>query len=162
MTSTKKQSILIVVVVIVWGVIGYQIYQVIDGSAAVIIPKAKISTPIDTLSAEPYQLIANYRDPFLKNKSGLQKKSTGSRNIKSVKINTTVASAPVNWNAFKFLGTVENEDTKDRVALINFQGKMMMLKKNDAVEGFNIIKVYKDSVQIGFKTQKKTLSKKSN
>jgi hypothetical protein len=151
-----------IVVVIVWGVIGYQIYQVIEGSSAVIIPRTKITTSIDTLSAEPYQLIANYRDPFLKNKGGLQKKSTGTQNIKPVKINTTITSTPVNWNAFKFLGTVENEDTKDRVALINFQGKMMMLKKNDAVEGFNIIKVYKDSVQIGFKTQKKTISKKSN
>jgi|SRR5688572_17399970 len=160
MKTKRKQIPLFAGVILIWSAIGYQLYSII-APVDPIVSKNELITPLaDTTSLQTYELVANYRDPFLKeNRSQLSNKQIpGKSQILHPAINKSL-SEPINWDILKFLGTVENEDTKDRVALVSFQGKMMMLKKNDVIQAFSIIKVFKDSIQVSNSNQKRTIIK---
>lgn len=157
MKDKRKQLFLLAAVVLIWGVIAWQFYSVLSPEETPqVFAKRSVVSP-DTATTAPYELLLNYKDPFLK-KESRQKQRSGPSPRVVIPLKTEHRSTdPINWAVFKYLGTVENEHTKERVALVSFKSKMLMLKRNEAIEGFRIIRVFNDSLHVGYHDQIKTI-----
>jgi len=156
MKDRRKQILLIVATIVIWGVIAYQFFSIVAPEDPVVAPRKAVLALADTVEQEGYQLIVSYRDPFIRSREKIQNKKIVAPS-QEVRRENSAPAVQINLDGFRFLGSVENEETKEKVALVNFQGKMHMLRKNDVIQGVSIIKVFKDSVHVSVNNQKKVI-----
>jgi hypothetical protein len=159
--KSKKTIALLFLVVGIWGAIAYQVYQQMFTEE----PVAEFSfKPIEKKqedTTQQYILQFNYRDPFLVNVEHEQKKQDPKKLTKDVSsvVNVPRQVAIPPWERFIFLGSVYNANKKMHVALIRVNGIDHMPKTGEIIDGFEILAIYKDSVEVGFDAEKKLIKK---
>lgn len=148
MDKLKNQYILVTAVIVIWSIIGYQLFKAINPDEPVIsYSSTKASIDNDTLQEINFELLANYRDPFGVAKKGaaLPKVSIPVVNA-PVKMNTP--SVSVDWKALTFQGVVENNNSRSKVALVAGFGKSVLVKEGESIQDFKIISIWKDSILV--------------
>jgi len=163
MKNKKLTYFLGLVVLAVWGIILYRVFDAYggnDGSIPV--------TPIKTIK-EAYNdymipkdtthLLLNYRDPF-----GLAKtKDTADLTINNHHKNMMpIPTKPaVNWSFIQYSGYIRNPGSKKLIALVTINGKNETLSEGEMKGQVRLIKNLRDSIKVSFNGQTKYLPIKS-
>jgi len=115
-------------------------YTVNDNSIKQTLPRVNEDIVQDTFTIK-----ANYRDPFLGNiyasRNPIKKKVK--KPLKKVTPKSTV-----NWSQVTYQGMVKNQKTKDVRAMLKINGQDQLMTKGNEADGFKLMKIYGDSVQV--------------
>jgi hypothetical protein len=147
----NKYHILLPAVIIIWGLIGYQFFTFLNQSETSYYDAAPGNRKSAASTVErSYTLLGNYRDPFLRKKT--RRINTGGGSVQSKRITASVnmrkPDVVVDWSSISYLGTIENNRSKTRIALISKQGKSVIVKEGEAIEGFIVVRIWKDSIKV--------------
>lgn len=151
MKKQQKTYLLLTAVIVIWGLIGYQIYN-----------RLNPSTPeLETLAIENkfqrqeiseqsfYKLKEMYRDPFL---GKFPKKKSTIRKINQQKTKSTIPFPSVVYN-----GVIEGNNSKSYILTV--KGKQQIIKKGEMFQGVKLIKATKEEATVKFQNETKTIVK---
>lgn len=156
MKNKKLLYVLIPGTLLVWGLI---IYKVVGGMGGddnnsfqkIEMPKVSSNEILyDTFSINP-----NYRDPF----SGKQVKkviiSSGQPTIKK----NVPPPIVTRWPEIVYGGIVKNQKSNKQLVLVSISGQSTMLKVGESFSNIELLKVFKDSIEVKFGKEKKFIKK---
>ena len=163
MKNKKLTYFLIFIVLVVWGMIIYRIFDAAGGNDD--------TTPIASVkpAKEPYndftipkdttKLLLNYRDPF-----GLVKFKDTTTLAVSKHLKSAIQLQPkpaINWTFIQYSGYIRNPSSKKLIALVSINGKNEMLLEGDTKDQVKLIKNLRDSIKISFNGKTKFILTKS-
>ena len=105
------------------------------------------------------------RDPFLDKALAEVPKIVVNRNTKPVIINKTPNNRPIIkvkeiiWPQVFYYGYIKSQQKTDELILVKIDNKLLKVRKNENIEGLNIKRVYKDSIEVVFNKEKKFIYK---
>ena len=146
-------------VAIIWGVIIYRIISALNKEddpvmPAVVSPMKKEPMDDRMLVRDTGSLRLNYRDPFGQAKAEKDTVQLPVRQlIRPVGTQTFRPLAPkpaINWNFIKYSGYIRNPRNKKLIALVNINGKSLMMSEGESAEQVKILKNLKDSIKVSF------------
>jgi len=163
MKNKKLTYFLIFIVLSVWGMILYRIFDAEgvgdDTTQAVITKPAKEPYNDFTIPKDTTKLLLNYRDPF-----GLVKfKDTVALTVSShhkgtVQLNPKPA---INWSFIQYSGYIRNPSSKKLIAFVSINGKNETFAEGDTKDQVKLIKNLRDSIKISYNGQIKFIAIKS-
>lgn len=151
MKTKKKTYLLLVLVVSVWGTIGYKVVSALNPKLPeverhnfVASVDYKVATTIDTFSIK----IVN-RDPFL-----------GTLLRKEVKKSGTNKRKPIQWKTISYQGFIKQKQTKQQIFIVTINGNQHLLKKGQTKDSITLAYGNAKSVTMRYKNQLKTFTLK--
>lgn len=156
MKNKKLAYVLLPVVLVVWGIVGYKLYVKFFGEENNLVTGNEIVVQGESnASTDHFDIANNYRDPFLGNKV---REAVVKSEAATVVTQAPVQVAPqpvikpaVFWPPI-VVGGVVNE--KKFMGLIS--GKNVLLEKGEEAYGVTFIKSSKDSVWLKFSNQQRS------
>lgn len=144
---------LIILVLGVWGVIGYKIVAVVNPNSPKIVMQDPdmLFNPINQIEKDTFSVKIVNRDPFLGTLL-IKKKSKG-------KVLKKLAKPEIIWSPIIYHGNISKQDSKTKVFVISIDGQQQLLKIGQVVKGVKLIKGNSKSVVVGFKGVRKTIQK---
>jgi hypothetical protein len=179
--SKKSVYFLLPLVLLVWGVIGWRIWAATGEPAAEANQGLPLPLSVKPLLAHPRPvLLLTYGDPFKPApnhavSSFPQPPSSGgstpglppperagvSLNFAARPAVPAVAAAPVAWPQIKYLGVIAHAGSNTQVALLTIDNQELVLKMGKSERGVQVLKLFRDSVQLGYNGQKKSFARGS-
>jgi hypothetical protein len=154
MKSKKLLKFLLPITLGIWGYIGYKIYLAKYGEddsafATTNYQKSEFKITIDTFTIK-----ANYRDPFsveiVKNNSEHNHHNVSAIN-NNLKVESTIIKTLPN---VQYLGLIKNSKSNKQIALLSINGSIGNYSVGDNFSGVEVLKIFKDSVQLKFNKDK--------
>jgi hypothetical protein len=157
MKNKKSIYLLGLGVAIIWGTIINRVFNAVAGTDDTALPNAaKITKEAYndyTLPKDTTHLLLNYRDPF-----GLKKQQDTVRAVVKRTEKTPVMKPVFNWGFIKYSGYIRNPDSKKMIALLNINGKNVMLAEGETAGNVKLVKNMRDSVKVNFNSMNKFIS----
>lgn len=163
MKKKKLNSILIVIVLSIWGVLIHNVVKSYFFTASIIPVSQVTSIKNPTLYYETkkdsFQLVYLQRDPFLnmqEKKNAVTKKTIVTKKAKPIKRIVHTA-----WPAnIEYYGFIKGKKSKSRRALLRIDGVLHRLKQNEKVVDIRVKNIMKDSIILLKNNEQKTFFKK--
>lgn len=164
MKNKKLLIILIPATLLLWGMIAYKIFSVASGSdnigqiqetVSVINKGSNILT--DTFSINP-----TYRDPFLGKLNKTAAINIGKASMpKTVSSPKPIAASPINktFPSVIYGGLIKNKQSNKQLVLIQIGGQSTIMKIGDIVNEVELTKVFRDSIEVKFRKEKRFIIK---
>lgn len=153
------------VVLLIWGLVFYRLFSAVN--------EEDFSAPLSAYSgtkavekntdSDSFELINDYRDPFLGQWSGSMQSSLGENRPKAPRkkvvksIPAPVTPPPIDWSFVSYLGTIHGKGSKKKLAILKLNDREMMVGNNDRIGDVTVLKVGKDSVLVSFQGVTKVL-----
>ena len=157
MKNKKLTYFLIAIVLGVWGLILYRIFDAVsdndDTAAPVAVKQVKEAFNDYSLPKDTTKLLLNYRDPF-----GIAKpKDTAVRVSKATSLKSTVATAKpaMNWSFISYSGYIRNPASKKLIALVSINGQNVTLAEGETKNQVKLLKNLRDSIKISYEGKTK-------
>lgn len=160
--KVNKNHLLMLAVVVIWAMIGYQLFSFINQSDSSDDTHMYTSRhQMDSVEVKKFELLANYRDPFMAKKNNVRHQPIRGAEIRNPATYTSSSTKTsfVQRPDMKYSGMIENNKLKTKIALLTKQNKSLMLKEGDKIDGFTIDKIWRDSVMIKYEQQRFTYKK---
>jgi hypothetical protein len=156
-----KNKALTYVLLLVVGLIWYQVfYRVSDNffgeEVAVPSPNSPLQGDL-SIERDTFALQANYRDPFIEERAVVAQVEAGPQRPPAPQPVRPAKIKPA-WPAMTYFGQVRKTESKNPLAILKVDGMQLMLRRGDEV--FNDIflkEIWRDSVQLTMKKEKKTI-----
>jgi hypothetical protein len=164
MLQKNLKYILLAVVAGVWGIIIYRILSGINtnGSESVL-PVRLILKMKDTGFYEPYNLVANYEDPFGVEEDSLNLEKYTDSLIKSTNKFLQNSSMSDGLNKLdtnpdisfiKYKGLIINPMSHKKAAIISINGKEIFVSPKSKIDNVEIRSIQKNKIQIVYLSKK--------
>jgi len=139
--------VLLVVVIAIWGTIGFKIWSGLNESGTEQLAQHTIEAfhPKKTKQVETFSIQEVSRDPFL---------GTIAKPHKPRKTNPALK---VEWLPITFNGNFKNNATGELVYVLKINNVEYLLKKGNKVEGVTLIKANSKSIVVRYKGAQKTI-----
>lgn len=170
MGKKKINIILILIVLGLWGTVGYKIINKQFSNNKTISNKQDQidNIEINRINKDTFILEKLSHDPFLN-----KQPQTTISSLKEIKTNKTpsrkaVVYAPaktnssLKWPILKYYGYILSKGRNNEVVLLKIDSKLCKLKLNTPLNGLIIKKKYKDSIEVYFNSETKIIRLKSN
>lgn len=160
MAKKNLNIALIILVVIIYSGLFFRIIQPTQDSIEEMQSDLLYERKKETIITKPeiFELHLNKRDPFLDKMKTSFKPDTGNSSVFKKKSNNVIQSSPLIWPEVQYLGFISGmEDTK--TVVIRIDKVIFRLNKGEEVFGIKLRKIFKDSVEISLKNQKKIIKK---
>ena len=159
---------------LVWGWVFVKIFNVVfkaeDTNVSVVKEKRK-SEHIE--QKDTFELLANYRDPFLKgrrvatvygyNSTGNSTVNNNRPVVKNKEVTKPVKEEEIiDWSFIKYKGQIRRQSTGKILSLINIGGGDYSLEDGKEVQQVLLVKSYPDSIQVKFDGVKKYIKRNQN
>lgn len=160
MKNKKLIYVLLPAVLVIWGIIFYRIFNAAGGDDNISsfndpgIREAQVSSYTDTFS-----IVADYRDPFM-GKLAVENRPKTVVTVQP-RITEPKPQSPVKiaWPSIGYSGMIKNQKSALQLALLQVDGKSHTLKAGQSVEGVQLVKIFRDSVEVIFQNEKRTIRK---
>lgn len=162
MAKKKINIILIIVVLGLWGTVGFKTINRYFGDNSVV-ANAIIQTKnvsLKRIDKDTFALEKINRDPFL-NKQ-LQEQAAP---VKLASYHNPIKKMPaiipkkpitnVNWPTLKYFGYLKSKDQE--LVLLRIDSKLHKLKLNDPVDGVVVKRKFKDSIEVSFNSENRMI-----
>jgi hypothetical protein len=160
LVRNKKLLILSVLVVGIWGVIGYRIYDHLQDDAPV--ARRPSRTPVQTVAeTDTYTLSLAYPDPFLRQPV----KAVVVAKRAAPKVQRPVVAPPsvmINWSLLEYKGMISNATRKKKAAIVRYTENDYIVGEGQEIDGFKVMEIYADSIRFSMASQTKYIRKKVN
>lgn len=151
MKNKKFTYFLGFLVLVVWGVILYRVFDSLAGDDDDYTYKLNTGK-ISKEAYNDYEIVQdttslqlNYKDPF-----ALQEQKEEEATITQVASPIIPALKPINWNFIKYSGYISNQGAKNLVALVTINGKPFTLSEGETEEQVKLVKNLQDSIKVIF------------
>lgn len=162
MKNKKLLYILIPLTIFIWGMIIYRIVASSNsGNDNQVLNAQHIeNNTVDTLN-ETFSIDPSYRDPFLGKRL---KQNSESNNPTANSVATSVKpvkNIPVisSWPTVVYLGIIKNQKSNKQFTLVQINGQSYSMKIGETEAGIQLVKVYKDSIEMKFGKEKRFFKK---
>jgi hypothetical protein len=159
MKNKKLSWILLPVVLGVWGMIGWKIYE---GTKDEVVSDIESENPIyentdTTLSPNEYALVLNYRDPFL---DKLPKAKEGVSSIPKMTIEVQPVDIPSEtWPLLLYGGLVREPKGGETVGFLTVEGQPQFVHTGDEIGNIRVGRITIDSIEIYMGKMKRYVGK---
>lgn len=156
MKNKKLTYILILLVLGVWGLILYRIFDAAGSSGTpvpVVVKSEKEAFNDFSIPKDTGKLLLNYRDPF--GLTRLKDTTVSHPKAMSGKLAVVVAKPAVNWSFISYLGYVRNPASKRMVALVTINGQNATLAEGETKSQVKLLKNLRDSIKISYRGKTK-------
>ena len=116
---------------------------------------AQFSSASQTL--DTFSLVENYADPFLKKL--VVEKNADAPHKKIVIKKQEQPKGEVKWPMIIYEGEIKNQKSSKQLVMVKISGQDNLMKAGDAAEEVSLLSVYKDSIHVSYKNEKKTIKK---
>lgn len=143
MNKNQKTYLLLCLVVIVWGSIGYQVYKNYNPSLPEISKTSSLpDVPKQHIASSSYEILVEYRDPF-----------TGKLFKKPVKkIKKTTSKSPVIFPKIQFKGMI---DGVKKSYIISINGHQEIFQLNQTYQQITLREASKKNITVVYKNKPK-------
>lgn len=162
MKNKKLLYVLIPLVLLVWGLIIYRIFNVVNGADSnemhktAFIGNTDNENSIDTFSIHP-----NYRDPFIS--KGVKKIILSDNEVANVAVTPKVivktTTSSTIWPNLLYSGLIKNQKSNKALALVQINGQANIMKIGDIVGEIELTKIFHDSIEVKFQKEKRFVKK---
>lgn len=164
MNQKPVKYLLIGGVVLVWGLI---IYRVVDGlnpdDNIPAIKAANTLTNAYVAPADSFTLIADYSDPFIPGSDTVDAEVTAiPQPVAAPPPAPVVNKPPVDTykeGTIQYVGMISNPQKKIKLGTITLNGKEMLVREKDNVEGYVVMKITAEAIVVKYKGKKVTVNK---
>ena len=163
MKNKKLTYLLGLVVLVVWGMILYRVFNAFDSNdgdvAAIPLKTAKEAYNDFSLPKDTTHLLLDYRDPF----GIVKQKDTDKVIIRKVsERKIPVQVKPMDWGFIRYSGYMLNPATKKLIALVSINGQNITLSEGQTKNDVKLIKNLRDSIKISYAGKTKFIAIKSS
>jgi hypothetical protein len=168
MKNKKLIYVLFPLVILIWGFIFYRILSHSGNDQFEQVTKKTINVRSSTNKEDTISLSVNYRDPFLgselaitysKSENVIKSSLSNKTNIQQTHI---LMSIPIDFPEIRYFGFITNQKDKKKLGLIRVNNKDILMKEGEFSEGFKVVKIFDDSINICYKNNFKVYKKYSN
>jgi hypothetical protein len=160
MKNKKLTYFLLPLVILIWGIIIYKIIINLKGNNDdFIVNPVKTQNSPSFLPPDTFNLISNYRDPFLGN---MADNFSDGNDISMSDNNDYIIIDPsegIPWPKFVYCGIIKNNEVNKEVIIVRINGKEYLMTVNDIIENVKLVKVFKDSIKVTFNKESKYIRK---
>jgi hypothetical protein len=174
--NKRSVYLLLPLVLLVWGLIGWRIWAAASDSAteAEQPPTMALHTKPILISHRPV-LLLTYGDPFKPGSTPASTLSAAPRPVaidlsnapvsekSGTKLNFTihpiappVTAVMITWPQIKYMGVIAHSGSNAQVALLAIDNQELVIKAGKSERDIQVLKLFRDSVQLGFHGQKKS------
>jgi hypothetical protein len=150
-------------VAIVWGLIIYKIVDGLDTEDTMPVLKASgISAKSYIPTTDSFTLIADYSDPFIPGSDTVDADVALTPKPVVAPPPPVVTSPPVDTykeGTVQFLGMISNPAKKLKLGSITINGKDMLVREKDKVDGYVIQKITAEAIVIRYKNKNITVQR---
>lgn len=159
MNKKHLNSILIVLLLIIWGSV---IYKYFGNKTIVIHPNAITNTPLNkanlTIVKDTFNLNIIAEDPFRISKKKALVKAVNTSISKNGSVKKKLPTT-VNWPSISYYGFVKGEQKDTKLVLIKINNRLYRKRELNTINDVTIVKAYSDSITVSFNKNKKTIQK---
>lgn len=163
MTKKKINIVLILVVLALWGTVGYRALYRKFSNNEIIFEKQKKNdnATINQINKDTFELKKMNRDPFLNKQfhpAIVIPKMIISYNktVKKVTIPHIIKGDPtLRWPSLSYYGYIGSKEKNEDLFLLKIDAKLYKLKLNNPVNGLIVKKRFKDSIEVYFNSETK-------
>jgi hypothetical protein len=163
MTKKRINIALLLLVVGLWGTVGYKTINQYFFSKEFTFKDIKTTNTynITKIEKDTFHLENIPRDPFLNKSSQILNQNPV---VKKTYLPPKVLNKPVfvpklivNWPLVAYYGYIKSKDKTEELILVKIDNKLQKLRKNSEVNGLIIKKVFNDSIEVFFNNEKKII-----
>ena len=158
--------ILLAGVVVVWGLIFVRIYNsMFSGNESVLTAKPQLGKVNYTSTRDTFELIANYRDPFLGGMPRVERSMTEQSPSVAVRpkpapvVKVPEPEVVIDWSVISYIGLIKNPATSKHVSLMLIKGNEYMMAEGETRADVKLIKNCKDSVKVLYSGKEKFIKR---
>ncbi|TJY37397.1 hypothetical protein [Pontimicrobium aquaticum] len=150
MNNKLKTYVLLIIVIGVWGLIGFKVWSNFNPD----IPEAKAKnlnvsfSPKANVKIDSFSIQETKRDPFL---GTITKKLEKKANTKIKK------SVPFNWIPISYQGIITNQGSKQQIFIININGQQLLFKKGQTINEVSLIQGNAKQITVRYKNRQKRI-----
>ncbi|MGY3214545.1 hypothetical protein [Mucilaginibacter sp. HD30] len=152
MKNKKFTYLLGLLVLFVWGIIIYRIFDTVAGGEGDFTPVQHVGEQKNSndysVPADTTRLLLNYKDPFKLTK---QPDTAVKRITQTVEVKPSIPKPPFSWNFVRYSGYTRSSGSKKLLAVMSINGQPAILQEGEMVADIKLIKNYQDSVKVTFK-----------
>ena len=148
MKKQYKTYLLLAVVLLVWGLIGFRIVKAINPSNEKEKPNFEIKEFAykKVIKKKAFFVKADYRDPFL---GTYPKKKSKKRVYKKQVVE--------NWPSIEFLGTMGDKNGRNNMYFVSINGKQELMQVPQKIGEVKLISGTKKQIKVSYKGKRKSI-----
>lgn len=160
MKNKKLIYVLLPAVLVIWGIIFYRIFNAAGGDDNISsfsdtgAREAQVSSYADTFS-----IIGDYRDPFMGKLAIAERPKPVMRTQPRAKEEKPQPPVKIAWPSIGYSGMIKNQKSAVQLAMMQVNGQSYTLKAGQSAEGVQLVKIFRDSVEVIFQNEKRTIRK---
>ena len=160
MKNKKLQYVLIPAVILIWGAIGYSVFNHLKQDPEMEqLPYLPAYTDGKNVpDEENYTLLNNYRDPFRRYSPVKKTKTVEKKEKQPVRRNApNRPQQRIYWPGIVYNGVIVNDERE--LALLQIAGSSVIMTTGETHAEIKLIKLYTDSVRLEYKGEQNTYVK---
>ena len=131
MSKNLRTYLLLALVLLIWGIIGFKVIHAISKDPEMpMVATQPTLIPKSTEKRDTFELAANYRDPFL-GTLPLSKKRTVKR---------AVQKKPISKRNIVYSGLVSQTGSGNTMYFVSIDGQQHIMSKNEEINGVRLLK----------------------
>ena len=140
MAKNTKTYLLLGVVLLIWGIIGYKIVKAIspDEPELFAVENVNFKPLRSTTKKDTFSILANYRDPFL---GTLPKQKVKKRKIVAKKSEEPEIN-------IKYTGSILDSNTKNSIFFVTIDGTQFLMKQGEIKSKVTLLKGTENAIKI--------------
>ncbi|MCA6363624.1 MAG: hypothetical protein IM638_11355 [Bacteroidetes bacterium] len=163
MKNKRTTYLLMAVVAAIWGLIGWKIWKGLQGDDDFNVePETVLNAKNKNTLSDSFELILNYRDPFLD--KPVAAVTSASVSTQSVPKQTVVAAPkpePVtsSWPEIRYGGLVKRTGQEKSAAFVSVNGNSEIVVPGQKIGDITITRIWRDSVEVMRGKEKRMIKK---
>lgn len=163
MKNKKLLYVLIPAVLLVWGIIIYKIVAPasLEENTTGLQNIQFASNSTTEILSDTFSINPNYRDPFLSKevKKSIPSENKVSNVVAAPAVIKKITEPSIKWPALIYSGLIKNQKSNKQLVLISINGQSSSIKIGEVINGIELMKVFKDSIEVKFGNEKKFVVK---
>lgn len=166
MKSKNLKAFLIISTIFIWGIIAFKIISFLKTPDVSVLNKyQKETVPKEIIKKETFEIVANYRDPFLVKKINTENvnniENKQSENSKSPRASSSKKiKNELNWPIIRYKGQILNTNSQKQTGMLTINNKEFLVTKEIEYEEIYVDYIYKDSIRLIYQNEIRTFKKK--
>ncbi len=151
MKNKKSIYILLPLVLLIWGIVVFQVFSFSTPDKAILNKAADFDIkPFKIKKRVPFYIDVNYRDPFLGKVYGAPKATDSGKMHKAVKKQSKPV-ANIVWPSIQYKGMFSDSKNKNKKFMLVIAGKNYFMKEGDIQEEILLKNGDKESIYVVYK-----------
>jgi len=154
-----KEIVLGLLVVVVWGGIGYKVISFLgeDSPNEVLTQFFAYEKSGISVSKNMFSIDANYADPFLKSMEveSLEPYTEPSPEFQPAEYSSF---SVIKWPEIGFSGIIQTSDKTKKFGMVKVFGNDYFIKEQDTIMGIRVLAIYRDSIKLEYSDSIKVYS----